>query len=143
VLLSAERPIDRPDDLDVVYSVDTDPSNAHYPLVVEFFRADADGSEGAVYLGYDWYDEDDHAAEPDGSKSVVIVPPVGAVRRRQKIVATARDYTTQQYGGTAGNTSEFSTPATVPEPDRVLAMLGALATLGVLLLRRSNRLLRD
>jgi CSLREA domain-containing protein len=143
VLLSAERPIDQPSELHVVYAVDTDPLNAHYPLVIEFFRADADGTEGAVYLGSDWYDEDDHAAEPDGSKAVVIVPPAGAVRRRQKIGATARDYTTQQYGGTAGNTSEFSAPATVPEPDRALAVLGALATLAVLVGRRSTRPLHD
>ena len=139
VLLSAERPLDKPAELHVVYAVDTDPANATYPLVIEFYRADADGTEGAAYLGYDWYDEEDHAAAPDASKSAVIYPPAGSIAPSQKIVATARDFTTQQNGGSVGNNSEFSAPATVPEPERALAVLGALAALSVLERRREAR----
>ena len=94
----------------VSYAVDSDPAlttagASTYPLRIEFFRADADGEEGAAFLGTDAYTEADY----DGCVSsggtapcpkAITFTPAASVTAADFILATATDAT--------GNTSEFS-----------------------------------
>ncbi len=82
-------------DLEVTYSVPSDPDFSAYPLFVEFYLADADGEEGFQLLGQDSYDEVDFSS----SFKTMIIPSAG-VLPGDRVVATATD--------SEGNTSEFS-----------------------------------
>jgi hypothetical protein len=108
------------------FSVDTAPANATYPLAIDFYKADADDEEGAIYLGSASYSTDDFAVG-DVHRSFIAQ---GGVAAGDRIVATATD--------AAGNTSEYcDAPATlaVPEPSAAAAGLAALAAL----VRRARR----
>lgn len=108
------------DQVTAIFGVSTDPANATYPLLVDFYRVDADFEEGEVYLGTLSYDASDFALG-NATKSF---PAAGLVQVGDDVVATATD--------AAGNTSEFSTGSVtvvVPEPAAVAAALVALATL--------------
>ncbi|MEM9530872.1 MAG: right-handed parallel beta-helix repeat-containing protein [Pseudomonadota bacterium] len=97
--------------INLAYRLDSAPENSAYPLRVEFFLADADGEEGAQFLGSDDYD----LASAQLERSVQLTP-AAAVRSGDLIVATATD--------ADGNTSEFSDAATVlgdAVPDAVFA----------------------
>ena len=85
--------------LQVAYLVDSATANAAYPLTVDFYLADSDGEEGAVYLGSATYD----AADAQNPVDVSFANP-GLVASGDGLVATATD--------AGGNTSEFS--ASVP-----------------------------
>jgi hypothetical protein len=102
--------------LDLAYGVPTDPTNASYPLDVDFYLADADGQEGAVWLAADSYAAADFAA---GTPRLAQLVPAAAVAPGDVLVATATD--------AAGNTSEFSTAVTVPEPSPRAGGEGAMA----------------
>jgi VCBS repeat-containing protein len=85
--------------LKIAYRVPSNPSNAAYPLRVEFFKADVSGQEGQMFLGFDTYTSS--SAE---WTTEFFISPVEALGTGYKIVATATD--------ADGNTSEFS-PAIV------------------------------
>jgi hypothetical protein len=103
------------------FSVPTAPTNATYPLAVDFYVADDADEEGEVYLGTATYS----AAEFGGGAVTKSFVPQGAVQPGDRIVATATD--------AAGNTSEFADDfAVVPEAGAgsgaaVLAALVAVA----------------
>ena len=82
--------------LTITYSVPSQAANATYPLRVEFFKADAQGQEGQVFLGSDTFTTADLEA---GGKTVSFVP-TAAIAPGDNLVATATD--------AANNTSEFS-----------------------------------
>lgn len=73
--------------LSINYAVDA----ATFPIRVEFFIADDDGTEGALFLGGHQYDV---------SGAAVAVVPAGRVDIGDRVLATATD--------ADGNTSEFS-----------------------------------
>src|SRR6185369_15798966 len=81
------------------YRFDTDPANATYPLVVDFYAADSSTEEeGRTFLA-----SNEYATGEAGMTKFVLLPAVGISSGR--IVATATD--------DDGNTSEFSIPVTV------------------------------
>ncbi|HEX8299792.1 MAG TPA: T9SS type A sorting domain-containing protein [Rubricoccaceae bacterium] len=90
--------------LTVTYTVDTAPVNATYPIRVEFFRADSDGTEGALFLGADTYTASDYAAGEPGPKTATLDVSGLAMVSGNGVLATATD--------AAGNTSEFSVAET-------------------------------
>jgi hypothetical protein len=83
--------------LDITYSVPTTVANSAFPLMVEFFLADAAGTEGETFLGT-------HSYAAAGVVTAQDIPGGGAIAGTM-IVATATDVN--------GNTSEFSTAANV------------------------------
>lgn len=87
--------------LTITYNVPSDVPNATYPLVVEFFKADADGQEGQVLLGSDTFTTLDLKA---GGKTVSFAP-AHAIAVGDVLLATATD--------AANNTSEFSAPGVI------------------------------
>ena len=87
--------------LNVSYFVDTVPTSADYPIVVDFYVADSNGQEGRTYLGSDEFTADDFAA---GSKHVALDVDL---LPGERILATATD------GGGLLNTSEFSAPRAI------------------------------
>ncbi len=89
-------------DLIIDYSVPSSVVNSTYDLTVEFFLADASGTEGQRLLGRDTYP----AELAMSSKQVRISSGTASVGDR--IVATATD--------AGGNTSEFSTGLVVMAP---------------------------
>ncbi len=113
-----------------IFAVSTDPANATYPLLVDFYGTDLDDQEGEFYLGTLSYDASDFAAG-NATKSFTAI---GAVLVGDGVVATATD--------ADGNTSEFTAEAitvVVPEPTALaigFVALGALAG-RVLVARRS------
>ncbi len=88
----------------LTYFVDTDPTNATYPLTVEFFRADT-GGEGEAFLGADSYTPADYngCGTPPCAKNHGFTPSA-PVTSTDEVVATATD--------ADGNTSEFTINAT-------------------------------
>jgi uncharacterized repeat protein (TIGR01451 family) len=108
--------------LTVTYFVPSDPmnSNSTYPLRVEFFKADAAGEEGQIFLGSDSFTATDFVA---GSKTIMFTP-AASLATGDKIVATATDMRAAVTAGFIGplgvispivpnNTSEFSASAFV------------------------------
>ncbi|QDT09622.1 Bifunctional hemolysin/adenylate cyclase precursor [Planctomycetes bacterium K23_9] len=85
-------------DVTIVYAVDSDPLNATYPLLIDFFFSDGNGKE-AFYIGSDVYLEVDQLA---GNKTVTISGVAINDVPLQVGVATATD--------DLGNTSELSAP---------------------------------
>lgn len=73
--------------LSITYAVDA----ATFPIQVEFFVADDDGAEGALFIGAHQY---------NASGVAVAVVPAGVVDIGDRVLATATD--------AGGNTSEFS-----------------------------------
>ena len=90
------------------YRVDTNLSNAAYPLYCEFFIADA-GGEGKTFLGYDYYTELDHSGPSGGAKSINL----GLALDRGW---TNGDLMTSSATDGENNTSEFFPTGTVPTP---------------------------
>ena len=108
------------DQVTATFAVSTDPANASYPLLVDFYGADVDDEEGESYLGTLSYEASDFAVG-DVTKTFT---PVGAVQAGDGVVATATDAN--------GNTSEFTADAiavVVPEPAALACCLVALAAL--------------
>ena len=88
----------------VIYSVDTNPGNASYPMRVEIFAADAEKEEGQTFLDADTYDGADYngcGAPPCAKTFNLGNAVVFGVVVGDYLVATATDID--------GNTSEFST----------------------------------
>jgi hypothetical protein len=108
------------------FSVSTDPQNATYPLVVDFYRADVDSEEGQTYLGSTVYSAIDFNAG-EVSKVFTTAAPLAD---GNDVVATATD--------AAGNTSEFTAIAitVVPEPGAFACGLTAFASIAI---RRRRR----
>jgi hypothetical protein len=103
-----------------IFAVSTDPANASYPLLVDFYGADVDDEEGEFYLGTLSYEASDFVVG-NVTKSFT---PVGSVQVGDAVVATATD--------AGGNTSEFTSDAiavVVPEPATLASGLAALAAL--------------
>ena len=107
--------IDPAGDLLVEYAVDTN-QVAVYPLIVEFFRADAVGLEGEMLLGRNTYD----VAEAQAIKLINLGPAdIIGFADGMRLIGTATD--------SGGNTSEFSygladlSVGIVDEPDPVAA----------------------
>jgi hypothetical protein len=91
--------------LDVTYRVDTDATAATYPLLVDFYLADAAQEEGEVWLATDSY------TSATMSKTVSLPVNIAYIAAGVYLVAAATD-----SSGGIGNTSEFSPPEPVPEP---------------------------
>lgn len=92
------------DAVTLTYRVPSDPSltgsgASRYPLTVDFYRADGNGS-GAAYLGSDTYTSADYTAGPDKQ---ITFTPAASVTRSNRVLATATDAN--------GNTSEFTATA--------------------------------
>jgi hypothetical protein len=85
----------------VEYSVPTDPSNAAYPLDVDFYAADADDEEGRTYLFTDRYAEVNYTGGP--LKFVAATVSSSIVSQSDDLIAIATD--------ADGNTSEFTISA--------------------------------
>jgi len=90
----------------ITYLVDSDPSltgsgSSAYDLIVDFYKADADGEEGTGIIGTDTYTAADHGncASPPCAKTVSLTP-LATVTEQDNVSATATDAN--------GNTSEFS-----------------------------------
>ncbi len=99
----------------VTYSVDTDPSNAAFPLHVEFFRA-GEGGEGEAFLGAD----EVTAAEAQQTLTATLTP-AATLTASDDVVATATD--------ADGNTSEFTRLGSVAaEPGAEVAGLALTAS---------------
>ncbi|GMQ81570.1 MAG: hypothetical protein BMS9Abin05_1002 [Rhodothermia bacterium] len=83
------------------YTVDSDPANSDFPLVIEFFAADDDFEEGKTLIDTDVFTPVDFSGcgMPPCDKSITLVRRPGAPVT-VRIVSTARDAN--------GNTSEFS-----------------------------------
>ncbi|RMG47966.1 MAG: hypothetical protein D6723_15655 [Acidobacteria bacterium] len=90
--------------LRIAYSITSTPKNSHYPIKVEFFKADPSG-QGQQYLGADIYTSADRM---DGGIKRVSFRLGSAMRTGDWIVATATDRD--------GNTSEFCPPVKVQSP---------------------------
>ena len=102
--------------LSVAVRVDSAAANATYPITLEFFAPDADGVEGATFLGSATFTETDFAA---AIPRWTVFTPAATIAVDDKILATATD--------ADGNTSEFPSAATtVPEAD---ALTGGVAAL--------------
>jgi len=86
-------------DLTITYVVDSATANSLYPLLIDVYRTDAAGQEGASYLATDTYE----AAVAQTSRTVTLA--VSGLSVNQRIVATATDG--------VGNTSEFSASVVV------------------------------
>lgn len=102
------------------FAVSTDPANASYPLLVDFYGVDVDDEEGEFYLGTLSYEASDFAVG-NVTKSFT---PLGTVLVGDDVVATATD--------ADGNTSEFTAGAitvVVPEPAALASGAIALAAL--------------
>jgi hypothetical protein len=108
------------------YSVSTNPINATYPLLVDFFIAAAGSEQGETYLGTTVYSTADYAT----GEVAQIFTAVAPLANGEDVVATATD--------SAGNTSEFTAIAitATPEPGAFASGLSALALLAV---RRRRR----
>ena len=87
---------DGTNEMSLSYLVSSDPSNAAYPIRVEFFLADSDDQEGQTFIGFDEYTSTDFA----GGNKAIVFNPVATVPVGSDVIATATDST--------GNTSEFS-----------------------------------
>ena len=100
--------IDASDSFVIEYSVDSSIANSAYPLVVQFFKADADSQEGLLFIGSDEYAESDFNSAT-GEKTASIPNALSLdIQDGDLVVATATDNN--------GNTSEFSdTPIVVVE----------------------------
>lgn len=86
--------------LTIGYTVPTAAQNATFPLLVEFYRADAEGKEGQTLLGVESY-----TAQDIGTLRTVTLTDSTPVTLGDGIIATATD--------AAGNTSEFGRPTTI------------------------------
>ncbi|MEO1367712.1 MAG: hypothetical protein AAFX50_11090, partial [Acidobacteriota bacterium] len=82
------------------FKVDSAIESSAYPLTVDFYLADGDGEEGAIYLESATYE----AADAQSSVRVSFANP-GVLVPGDVLVATATD--------AGGNTSEFSNPVEV------------------------------
>ena len=105
------------------YLVSTAPANATYPLLIDFYIADAESEEGETYLGTTTYSTSDFAT---GEVSQVF-SAAAPLANGNDVVATATD--------SAGNTSEFTAIAITASPEPG-ALAGELAVLALLVLRR-------
>lgn len=102
------------------FTVSTDPANATYPLLIDFYSVDGDDEEGEFYLGTLSYDAIDFAAG-EVTRSFTAL---GMLQVGNDVVATATD--------AAGNSSEFTGTAitvVVPEPAALASGFAALAAL--------------
>lgn len=113
--------------LDLRFLVDSDPSSSDFPLKVDFYLADASGTQAEQFLGSSDYE----AADAQAWRDVTIDPQIPFPANVHQVVAIATD--------ASGNTSEVGPPIEVPEPNFVSALLlsaGVLAR-GVGCRRRS------
>ena len=90
----------------VTYLVDSAPIHSTYPLLVQFFEADAGNNQGRVLLGSDSYPE--NSAQLDRTIVLADVQILG-LNATDRIVGTATD--------ADGNTSEFSDAVGVSVPE--------------------------
>ncbi len=97
-----------PDDLTITYTVDSDTANSAYPLVVEFYQADADQEEGMAFVRRDTFTVADWSGcgTPPCNKTAFLTNE--ELVAGDTLVATATD--------SLGNTSEFSVPIEAVEP---------------------------
>jgi hypothetical protein len=110
------------DQVTAAFSVSTNPANATYPLLVDFYIADADSEEGQTWVGTASYSTTDFAIG-EVTKVFTATAPLAP---GDDVVATATD--------AAGNTSEFTDIAitvVVPEPGALAAELTAFAAIVV------------
>jgi CSLREA domain-containing protein len=116
-------------ELTIRYRVDTLPTEADYPLTVDFYVRSVAGN-GDLWIGT----EQIPSSEAGLYRTFVFNPPLGVLIAAQSLVATTTD------ADDPGNTSEYSAPIAVPEPDPWLTLPSGLMLLGGLqrLRRRSN-----
>jgi CSLREA domain-containing protein len=77
-------------------------TNATYPITVEFFLADVDQEEGQTFIGSDTYSLTEYNNGPD--KTITFTP---------QAATTASDYFVSTATDADGNTSEFTSQATL------------------------------
>jgi hypothetical protein len=85
------------------YRVRTNPENADYPLIIDFYLADGTSDAGETYLGSDSYPSSSANAFRTGTLSL----PPGVNPQGFYLVATATD-TSAAEGPGSGNTSQFT-----------------------------------
>jgi len=116
--------------LDVRYKVDTEITEAGFPLQIDFYVTDFDAQEGMEWIGTDWYPG---LSAGEFYESTIAVELASKLQTGNFIVATASDFTT-------GGTSEFSAAAqVVPEPHPLLALAAGVGWLGCLSRGRGAR----
>ena len=110
--------------LDLSYRVDSDPSAADYPLLVDLFVSDASGRQVGDFIACLEFTSADFAA---GQAMESVPVPAGVeLDEDDWIIATATSF--------SNDTSEFGAPRALPEPAASLALLAAAA--GLTALRR-------
>src|SRR6185369_5246102 len=72
--------------LQVAYAVPSESANSPYPLRIEFFKADAGGTQGQTFLGSDTY-----SSPQNGAAVSIILNPAISLVPGDKILATATD----------------------------------------------------
>lgn len=88
----------------ITYTVDSDPLEQAYPITVDFFTPDLDGQEGQTWLFSDTFEANEYL----GDVVVSVVAATHGLSGGDQLVALTTD--------SDGNTSEFSSPATLMAP---------------------------
>ena len=106
-------------DLLIQYSVDSSVGSSTYPLLVQFFIADADGQEGKTFLGSDTY----------ATSTAKVARLSGAfalgLRPGDVIVATAPDANTSEFSLATTATTVVAVPVLAPWALVLVAVLFA------------------
>ena len=110
-------------DVTFTYVVDTNPTNATYPLTVEFFLSDPTVAQGLLYLTSDAFSQSDYNAGVPKVFNFSLTPAEYAS------ISIPFDYGTATVTDFDGNTSEFSSPVEIDESGGILRAAARVAAI--------------